>query len=205
MRIILAGLFVLIALIAFVGFVSSRYGDNEWPWWATPSIFVITAGSIWLALIVFNQRGYRPIPPWKSPEEYMKELEAKGLLLTESFQARRAFQVEEFEDEGSHYFIELDDGSVLYLSGQYLCDFEAIDDDPELNQPRQFPCTSFTLIRHKEAGFVMDILCSGEVLEPESIAPSFNKDDWRRGIPEDGERITTTTYDEIKAQRLRTK
>ena len=61
----------------------------------------------------------------------------------------RAFGVKEFEDEGLHYFLELTDGRVLVLSGQYLYDYEAISDDSETNRPRAFPCSEFTLRRHK--------------------------------------------------------
>ena len=71
--------------------------------------------------------------------------------------------MEEFEDEGLHYFIELVDGRVLFLSGQYLYDYEPISDDPESNQPRSFPCTEFTVRRHKNDGCVVDLLRAGTV------------------------------------------
>ena len=109
--------------------------------------------------------------------------------------------MEEFEDEGLHYFIELVDGRVLFLSGQYLYDYEPISDDPESNQPRSFPCTEFTVRRHKNDGCVVDLLRAGTVLEPEIMAPAFGKQVWRaNGIPEDGQVITSTSYDELKRE-----
>ena len=78
---------------------------------------------------------------------------------------------------------------VLFLSGQYLYDSEAISDDSETNRPRAFPCSEFTLRRHKTESYVAEIRCRGSVLEPEVMAPAFKmKNDWREvGIPEDGD------------------
>jgi hypothetical protein len=203
MRVVLAGCFVFALLFESVVFIRSKYPDGQWPWWSGPMIVVILLVAVVLALFLFNSSGFRPVAPWKSTEELLNKLREKGLLLSEPFTARRAFQVEEFEDEGSHYFIELDDARTLYLNGQYLYDFEPISDDPELNQPRRFPCTEFTILRHKEEGYVVDILCTGTVLEPELLAPPFSKEDWKRGIPEDGAVSIEPTYDEIKSQRMR--
>ena len=132
----------------------------------------------------------------------MDDLRRRNLLISETFEARRAFGVAEAEDEGLHYFLDLGGGRTLYLGGQYLYDFEPISDDPDLNQPRLFPCTQFTIFRHKEERFVLDIQCLGDALEPELIAPPFNQKDWKQGIPDDGEILTEETYDTIKAQRL---
>jgi hypothetical protein len=137
----------------------------------------------------------------KTTVEYIADLESQGQLLRETYHATRAFVVEEFEDEGSHYFIELADGRILYLSGQYLYDFEPISDDPELNQPRRFPCTEFEVLRHKDRGYVIDIHCAGQVLEPELIAPGFTQADWQRGVPEDGDIIDGKAYDALKRER----
>ena len=121
--------------------------------------------------------------------------------MRQSFRALRAFAVEEFEDEGPHYYIELASGNTLYLNGQYLYDVEPIFDDPEMNQPRLFPCTEFEILRHKNAGYVLDIVRNGEVFEPELTARPYNKADWKRGIPEDGEIIKDRTYEDIKHER----
>ncbi|HYO76001.1 MAG TPA: hypothetical protein VE010_06015 [Thermoanaerobaculia bacterium] len=123
-----------------------------------------------------------------------------ALLVADHFTARRAFHVEEFEDEGSHYFIELTDGEVLFLSGQYLYDYEPERSDaPE----RRFPCSDFTVRRHRDERYVVDIICRGEILEPELNAPPFSDEDHENGtVPDDGE-ILQTPYDEIKAARMR--
>ena len=54
----------------------------------------------------------------------IEELARQGLVVTTEFRARRALTIAEFEDEGSHYFVELDDGRALFLTGQHLYDHE---------------------------------------------------------------------------------
>lgn len=132
-----------------------------------------------------------------------RELEEKGLLESKAYCARRAFQVQEFEDEGSHYFIEVQDSSVLFLSGQYLYDYEPVTRHPRLTQPRRFPCTEFTVRRHSSEGYVVDIQCSGTVLEPEVTAPAFEMDDYSSDVfPGDGRIIKEKPYDLLRRERL---
>jgi hypothetical protein len=85
-----------------------------------------------------------------------------------------------------------------FTTGQYLYDYEATEGDPDFNQPRKFPCTRFTVRRHRDEGYVADILCEGEVLEPEILAPAFTLVDYERGeVPEDGQ-VLNVAYDRLK-------
>lgn len=176
---------------------------NDPPVWfiapvATVAFFILLAATF----VCFNIIGRRS--PRYPQGDSVEQLEAKGLLAQDAFQARRAFQIEEFEDEGSHYVIELQNGSVLYLNGQYLYDYEPITDDPKLNQPRTFPCAEFTVRRHKLSGDGIDIICRGEVIEPECLAPSFDEADFKRGrIPEDGQIITDKSYEDLERERMK--
>ena len=129
----------------------------------------------------------------------IEEMEEQGLLIHEKHEATRAFQVEEFEDEGCQYYLELKNGRVLYLCGQYLYDYEPMED-----QPRKFPCTQFTLLRDKRHGWIVDVLCDGTALEPEAEAPpSGTRDFGSNEMPGDGDIITDRTYDEIKRERMK--
>ena len=113
MRVLLAGVFVFTVTLALVGLIGAMYPADNWPWWAAPVIAVAMLGSMIASLFIFNMPGYRPTMPGKTIEELIGELQEQGMLISESFSAVRAFQVEEFEDEGSHYFIELTDGAVF--------------------------------------------------------------------------------------------
>ena len=201
MRVVGAGLFVFGSVLLLVGFLGSQKVFDRAPSWLVGSgvaLFMLTL--VILSLWLFNARGSDPFGR-KTAEEHIRELEQLNLLESTAFRARRAFGVEEFEDEGLHYFLELEDRSVLFLSGQYLYDYEPISDDPDVNQPRSFPCTEFTVRRHKKERYVAELLCRGSVLQPEAMVPPFGKKVWQAGgILEDGRVITTATYDDLKRE-----
>ncbi len=137
-------------------------------------------------------------------KDFTKEaVQAKGVMLQQTFHAKRAFQVAEREDEGCQYFIELADDSVLFIQGQYLYDFEPIIDDPELNQPRRFPCTEFVISRDTQGDYFIQLDCKGAPFEPECLTPPFSRRDYREDrVPEDGAVFSDVSYDELKQQRL---
>jgi hypothetical protein len=202
MRVVLAGLFMVVGTGAAAS-AALTIPDEEPPVWVISIVGIVAfCVTLTLAFVIFN----RPGPSLRKGEavDFTKKLEEEGILVSQDFEARRAFEIREFEDEGMHYMVELPDGSVLFLSGQYLYEYELIEDDPEFNQPRRFPCTSFTVRRHAEDGYVVDIICGGEVLEPECVAPYFEAEDFEQDrIPDDGQVITDRTYDELKAERMR--
>lgn len=203
MRALLAGLFVFAAMLVVVNVIALHSPNHDLPWWGVPVVLVTMAVSIAVALFIFNKQGYRPRASWKSADERIHELNEKGLLTSQSFKATRAFGVKEFEDEGLHYFIELDDLSVLYLSGQYLYDYPQISGD-DGKQKRGFPCSEFTIRRHKIGGYVVDIICRGDALPIDCEAPSFDTNDGKLNlIPMDGQLFRDRSYDELKKERLK--
>ncbi|MHA6833561.1 hypothetical protein [Ralstonia pseudosolanacearum] len=204
MRVLFAAVFVWGSWLGIIGILDSCCRDQRWPWWIRLLQALVMLGALLAAVYVFNRRGYRSSLRRKSLAEHIAELEARGQLARQRFQATRAFAVQELEDEGLHYYIELSDGRVLYLGGQYLYDYEPVTDDPEFNQARSFPCTEFEVLRHGDAGYVLHIDCAGTVLEPEITAPPFGREDFRRGMPEDGEIIADGAYERIKRQRAAT-
>lgn len=198
MRVVLAGCFVFGTIVLVAVLVGSLIPK------APPSLIAAASvgamlGTLILAMRLFNRAGAHPLG-LKSHEQQVAELEANGLLLSERFTASRAFSVEEFEDEGSHYFVALTDSRVLFLSGQYLYDYEPLDEDEGLT-PRRFPCRSFTVRWHRTGGYTVDLVCDGEVLEPEATLPAFGPDLYRAGfIPADRTVIADRTYEALKQQ-----
>jgi hypothetical protein len=106
-----------------------------------------------------------------------------------SFQCRRsravcttydvveALRVREFEDEGSSYYLRLSDGRVLFLTGQYMYEYE---------DERAFPCTRFTLERAPESQLFLALTELGPPLAPSAILPPFTEAELRAGLPADG-------------------
>jgi hypothetical protein len=179
-RMFLAAVFVV---LAFIGVLFCLPLIARLPAPAVVVLLVLVFGGLVLLAMHLFDRRERPLPPVPIDE---------STLVSQRLQARRAFEVEEFEDEGMTFFIELIDGSVLFLQGQYLYEEEG-----------RFPCTQFTVRRHPTEQWVYDVTCEGEFLEPEALAPSFSGHDHDSGrVPEDGQIITGRSYDELKAQWL---
>jgi hypothetical protein len=205
MQLLGAAFFVLTCMGLIIAAISNYFPEGRPAWFITPLALVGFFVSFFLAMIIFRGKG----PSRVSAERYaarIRKLEEDGLLISQSFRARRAFKVDEFEDEGPSYFIELEDSSVLFLNGQYLWDYEPRATAFSTPRSRAFPSTEFSVRRHKESGYAVDILCQGDVIEPEAVAPWFDEEDYNNHlIPPDGTILRDQTYEQIKKQRLNQK
>jgi hypothetical protein len=195
-----AGLFVFTGLVGVVGLLNLFHVSTRAPLFVGLGLAVVFAGLIAAALVLFNPGS--SLAGVKPAGELAQELEAQGLLTSQHFAVTRAFEVEEYEDEGMHFYLELSDGRVLFMTGQYLYDYEPHEEE-DAHHPRGFPCDEFLVRRHRDEGYVVDIQCTGQILEPELLAPPFGEDVWRQGaIPKDGAIIVDATYDQIKRLRI---
>jgi len=200
MRTLLAALFVLVVTSGTFLLVDLCFAHQAWPWWGKVLPAVALVVSLLLSSVLFNGTAFRLGIRGRSLQEQIAALDAAGLLRRQTFEARRAFVVGEFEDEGPHYCIELTDARVLYLNGQYLYDYEPITDEPELNQPRMFPCTQFVILRHKDEGDVVHLECAGDPFEPEVAAATFPLEFLGRHDLEDGEIVPDRSYESLKSE-----
>jgi hypothetical protein len=194
-----AGLFVFTGLFAVVRLLDVFHVSAMAPaLLVAAGLAVVMVGLMAAALVLFNPRN--PLAGVTPAGELARELEAQGLLTSRHFAVTRAFEVEEFEDEGMHFYLELSDGRVLFMSGQYLYDYEPDEDG---GHARRFPCDEFLVRRHRDEGYVVDIQCTGQPLKPELLAPPFGEDVWRQGaLPKDGAIIVDATYDQVKRLRI---
>lgn len=200
LRWFIANLIVLAPLFVVADRVYTWYpNDDDWPWW----VAALLIGTLLVA-------GYAALRFWlatdpdlhktsKSTEEFIAELEAKNLVRREVYHARRAFQVEENEDEGSNYFLELADGRVLFISGQMLYEYEP----DESGGPRRFPCTEFELVLKSGTRDMLDLHCRGQALEPEVLAPAFTIEDFKSGWTPENLEILDKPYETLKQERLK--
>jgi len=194
LRLLLAGLICFGALLGAVG-LASRVLPKETPPIVLGIVMVMVLfGAIVLTYFLFNL-GQAKIPPGPT----LEQLKAEGFVGSEDYKATRAFEVEEFEDEGRHFFIELANGAVLYLNGQYLYDYG--QDERDADQSRSFPNTDFTVLRHRTEHYVLDIICRGSLLKPELIAPPFGRGHYDSDTaPGDGDVIRDRSYVELKRE-----
>lgn len=199
-RVFLAGIFIFVALTMIVTWLASDGDDLSF--WGGVVVMAAFAAAIFIAMFLFNPRGSRPSLFGLNKGEDLEALERDGILVRESFSATRAFEVAEYEDEGLHYFLELTNGEVLYLTGQTLYGFlpdEGDEDDLQPPQPRRFPCTEFELLRHRTEGYLADLICKGAVLEPEVVLPNEEMPDWPRGDWLDVDVILDIPYEHLKS------
>ena len=197
MRVIFAGLFVFIGMVVGIDLISYWWGDKEpaWPWVIFVGIY--NPLLILAAYVLFNLGVPRPWSP--KPEDDARKLDEQGLLTEETLYATRALQViDDYDDEGPSYLLELIDGGVLFLSGYYLYRIAM-----HRKHMGTFPCTEFTLQRHKQTGQVVNIVCSGTPLSPEIVPLAFSDVNFTAPVPEDGQIIRDRTYDELYAIVMR--
>ncbi|MFZ5636679.1 MAG: hypothetical protein ACOY82_08840 [Pseudomonadota bacterium] len=205
-RVASAAVFVFAAPITVVGWLSGDGGDLPiWGIWLVLPAFML---AIVVAMFLFNPRGSRPSLFGLNRSEHLEALERDGILIRESFSAVRAFEVDPYDDEGLHYFLELTNGDVLYLTGQALYEFLPIEgDEGDLQPPqmRRFPCTEFELLRHRTEGYLADIVCKGSALEPEIVLPHDKMPEWPRGDWLDVDLIRDVPYAHLKAMSVQTR
>jgi hypothetical protein len=198
MRVILAGLFVFAGLTLAITLLSGVI-DHVSPILFGSSMGILVVVLTIFALVLFNGP-FTKIGNYANQEAHIQDLEEEGLLVSTDFHAVRVFEVEEFEDEGPHYFLELVNGNVLYLNGQYLYDYVPLGNEEDEDIPlKVFPCTEFAVKRHRREGFVVEMICRGHLLEPENMEPTFPREAYRRHkAPKDGDIIADKSFDELK-------
>jgi len=152
-------------------------------------------GAMTLAWAVYGTRDYlRSTRPreyeLQEREAYRQDL-AQGVAEVRTFRARECYRVEELEDEGSSYYLHLEDGPVLFLSGQYLY-------EPE--DKKEFPCTEFDIVRGPRSRVLLGVVCRGSYLPPIKRLRAFSVAELRDGqAPEDGEMVGIQ-WEDVEAQ-----
>jgi hypothetical protein len=190
---------LLIRLILLLGFAASAVAafiTFRHAGMAVAMVLIFTYLSV-LIVVIAILLNYPRLPRQPMVSHLADALEAQGLLVCSSFRADRAFRVDEFNEEGPHYFLELEGGGILHLCGQYLYAYEPFD-----GSRRHFPCTEFTVRRHAEVGYVVDLICGGIIIEPEVEAPPYCAQDFKqRRVPADGAILSNLDFDELRQER----
>lgn len=113
---------------------------------------------------------------------------AAGTALVTRYAAREAIEIEEREDEGLTYYLLLDDGRILLLSGQYLYD---------LADAGRFPARTFEVVR-TASGHVLGITATGEPLRPSQVRAPRSDEFGPKGWPRDGS-VVEGPFDRLRA------
>jgi hypothetical protein len=195
MRLLAAAVFVYIGMM-LLAFAVAEMGFLGWIAFA-PGLLLLIVLALWL------------FGPWRKHHREAEErrvkhaaeierLRADGRLVEQTYAATRAVEIEEFEDEGVGFLLELADGSLLFLHGQYLYDFEPREEQPGVVIARRFPCTRFTMRRHPEQGYVVDLECGGDTLDPAASGPPLRSAPTIAGRPlEDGDVVVDRAFNDL--------
>jgi hypothetical protein len=175
------GMFILLPLIAVFSLLCwyvpslNRLERSPWavPFFLAPSLY-------------FGARAYLKEKRYRIQQD--RDLDSRIADVT-TYHVKQAIKVEECEDLGIGFYLDLGEGKVLYLQGQYL--YKYSDD-------KRFPCTRFTISRTTHSRKFLDIRCEGEYIAPVCVNPPFTKKDGRAGlVPKDGQIL------EIDFERLK--
>ena len=116
---------------------------------------------------------------------------ASGLTEVLEAEVYDAVLVEEFEDEGPSAFLDVRDGQVLALHGQWLRDYldiqgtsdseaEAADETGEHGEAAAapLPCRRLRISRTPHAGIVFGLECLGESFEPARVREPLTAEEY---------------------------
>lgn len=176
---LLFGVLVVVAVVAVVmwaGYAVGGEGAGDRlgsAWWFVLAPLSYLLG-IYVALLLFNRSENHDLFGNPRPEAEVRRLRKLGQLVESECIVRRALEVEQGPD-GSQYVCELADGSCLLLRGQFLWDYEHSWSWRGLR--RRFPCTRFVLQEIAGSRRFAGLVCMGEPLEPETVAPALTIDE----------------------------
>jgi hypothetical protein len=106
-----------------------------------------------------------------------------------------AIAVEEGEDEGVHYYLRLDDGRTLFLSGQYL--YDPVE--------QGFPWQSFELVESPRNEWVLGVVPLGPSVAPSLTRPPFSDQEFGSDAVPADRTIGTWDFEALKASAGRTR
>jgi hypothetical protein len=139
------------------------------------SLFVLLAAALWFFRRIARRQD-------AARETETRKRYAADLMLQQVDEYRlrviKAVEVEEVEDEGMQFILELEDGRVLFIMSQQFYHEE---------YDRRFPSTEVTMTRLPHADELLSIEPAGEHLPVSEHWPAFTADDYKSGrVPKDG-------------------
>jgi hypothetical protein len=159
--------------------------------------------AVWSALILSSvwvcNEGFLQKLKGQSDEEHIQNLLNRNLAVRETYKVAEAITFYDLSTSCMCHLLKIGENEVLCLYGQYLYEYTEIDDDPDLNQERQFPTSEFSLIRKLKNNEVLKLEVGNKVID-ESVFKDVETERLHDlGVKlEDGEIIRGIDFSEIR-------
>ena len=138
--------------------------QSVWGHQDTSRLFVF--GTILIAGIAVVERTWKVwTKRFRLPSAYQQDLE-EGKVEVLYVRAKDAAEVEEVEDLGLNFFLDIGDSQLLFLSGQYLYELASDIGENEVKRRWKFPNQQFEIIRAPRSRRLLGVACHGEPLRP---------------------------------------
>jgi hypothetical protein len=166
---------------------------------------VFVFGTALIAGIAVIERIWRA---WKKrfklPSAYQEDLE-EGKVEVLHVRATDVAEIEEVEDLGLNFFLDVGDSQLLFLTGQYLYELAHHIGEDEVKRPGTFPNRQLEIVRAPRSRRLLGVACHGEPLRPSS-AYRIPKGETRFFDLEDGQVLAgtlSTLQDDLKKLGIR--
>jgi hypothetical protein len=131
-------------------------------------------------------------------DEHLVRLENDGKAIRERYETTRCITFEDLSTGCIAHLLDLGDRGILCLYGQSYFEFEPIDDDPDVSQPRKFPTKNFSLLRRKSNGEVLALYPGADVFEPTVCGGIVGPEEAIDHKLKDGGIISTKSFEDIE-------
>ena len=145
-------MFFIILLFPSMLFYTINMVISRFHFWPIPVILI----AYWLGCKFIKWSG------GKEFRKLIKEDISGGKVRELSYLVKRALTFAELEDEGNTYFVEDEDGKVIYFSGQEL--------------PKKFPRKTITVSQAPKSEYIFKISTKGESIKLAKTAYCFHED-----------------------------
>lgn len=109
----------------------------------------------------------------------MSDALSNGVLSSADYEVREAIEIEEFEDEGRNYLLDIGDGKTLVLTGQYL--YGPVESG-------KFRSSRIRVFWHSTQGLTFGVECLGNKIIPSRILKPIALDESKEAfVPYDRE------------------
>lgn len=148
------GIWIVILFIPWI--VLSSKGQDVMPvlFFCTALLIIYAVTERWWKL------RHKELPP-----AYQHDL-AEGRVEVTRAEATGAVEVEEVEDLGLNFFLDVGDSKLLFLSGQYLYDLAHDIGEDEVERPGKFPNRTFDIIKAPHSRQLLGFECHREPFRP---------------------------------------